>query len=92
MPRCALLVALLALYGTADAKCVCRCVDGEMRAVCSSSIDIEPVCPPRVCPVAPPSVAPIQPPRVPPVGTSVCRQVQVYNERTRRHVWRELCR
>ena len=80
------------LADDAGAACVCRCVNGEVRALCSSSIDVPPICSPQVCPIAPPSVAPIQTPRVPLVGTTVCRQVQVQNPRTGQYEWREVCR
>lgn len=88
---CALL-ALFQIASDAVAACVCRCVNGQMQALCSSSIDLPPICPPTVCPIMPPSIAPIQPPRVPPIGTTQCRQVQVYNQRTGQYEWREVCR
>lgn len=87
--------AVMCTLGFADdagAACVCRCVDGEVRALCSSSIDVPPICAPRVCQITPPSVAPIQVPRVPPVGTTECRMAQVLNPRTQRYEWREVCR
>ncbi|MGU3540673.1 hypothetical protein [Methylobacterium sp. A54F] len=47
-----LLAALLALLPTASyAGCACTCVEGEMRAVCSSPVDMAPVCT-RLCPSA----------------------------------------
>jgi hypothetical protein len=91
---CSAAVVLCAavLVNDASASCVCRCVNGEVQALCSSSIDLPPICPPRVCPITPPSVAPIQAPRVPPIGTTVCRQAQVFNQRTGQYEWREVCR
>jgi len=89
-----LIVAALGVLGfisNANASCQCVCMNGEVRAVCSSTLDIEPVCPPRVCPITPPSIEPIQRPRVPPVGTSNCVQKQIYNEHTRLYEWREVC-
>jgi len=80
------------LANHAVASCVCRCVNGEVQALCSSSIDVPPVCAPRVCPITPPSIAPIQQPRVPPIGTTHCRQAQVFNQRTGQYEWREVCR
>lgn len=49
-----------------NADCRCVCMNGNVQAVCSSTLDVEPVCSPRVCPITPPSVEPIQRPRVPP--------------------------
>jgi hypothetical protein len=84
------LVGLLTA-GAISADCRCVCMNGEVQAVCSSTLDIEPICSPRVCPITPPSVEPIQRPRVPPIGTSNCVQRQVYNEYSRRYEWKEVC-
>lgn len=88
-----LALAVLAILPTyaANASCRCVCMNGKVRVVCSSTLDIEPICSPRVCPIVPPSVEPIQRPRFPPVGTSNCVQKQIYNERTRRYEWKEVC-
>ena len=77
--------------GVAMADCRCVCMNGDVRAVCSSSLDVEPICPPRICPITPLSVEPLQQPRVPPIGTSNCVQKQVYNEYTRMYEWKEVC-
>jgi hypothetical protein len=76
---------------SSDASCVCQCVNGEVEALCSSTIDVPPVCAPRVCPIVPPKVEPITPPTVPPVGTSRCQMVQVYDDETGQYVWRKVC-
>ena len=86
----AILFAVL-LTVTSDAACVCRCVDGEMQPLCSSSIDLPPICPPAVCSIAPPSIAPIQPLGIPPLGTSGCTQRQVLDPNTHRYEWRSVC-
>ena len=82
---------LVMLGGAAQAGCECQCVSGEVRAICSSTLDVRPVCAPRVCPITQPSVQPIATPQVPPVGTKSCSQKQVYNEKTRQYEWREIC-
>ncbi len=80
------------LFATqAVAACRCMCIDGEVRPICSSSIDLPPICAPRICPIKPPSVEPINPPRVPPIGTKKCTMKQVYNEYTQRYEWKQLC-
>ena len=76
----------------AEAACVCRCVGGTVQAICSSPLDIRPICPPRICPFTPPSTRPIVPPVVPPIGTRRCFLRQVYDPYIRRYVWRRLCR
>lgn len=88
----AMLAGVALSPGDALAACQCRCVNGEMRPICSNSIEIPPICPPTICPIVPPSIAPITTPRVPPVGTQTCRQVQILNPATGRYEWREVCR
>lgn len=44
----ALAVVAVALSFEAQAECVCRCVNGEVRALCSSSLDIRPICAPTI--------------------------------------------
>ena len=94
LPRITVLVLLLMaglLAGVANASCVCRCVNGEVRALCESTIDLPPICPPKICPIVPPSIEPIQKPTLPPIGTKECRQVQVLNPDTNRYEWRTVC-
>lgn len=75
----------------AESACVCTCVNGRNVPICEKAIDLEPICPPRVCPILTPSVEPINPVRVPPIGTSDCRMVQIYNEHTGRYEWQQVC-
>jgi hypothetical protein len=77
--------------GPASAACVCRCVSGEMQPICSSSIDLPPICPPTVCAIVPPPVAPMQAPTVPPIGTTQCSPRQVLNPYTQQYEWRSIC-
>lgn len=83
---------MLLVPAAADASCVCRCVNGEVQAICSSTLDIEPICAPAICPITPPAIRPIDPPSVPPIGTSSCRSEQVLNPSTRQYEWRQICR
>jgi hypothetical protein len=76
---------------SAAAGCVCRCVNGQVEAICQSAIDLRPVCGPAVCPIVPPRISPIESPRVPPVGTSQCHNQQVWNPTTGRYEWQRLC-
>jgi hypothetical protein len=76
---------------SAEAACACQCVDGEMQPLCTSSIDVPPICAMMVCSLAPPSVAPIQPMQLPPLGTSECAQHQVFNPAIRQYEWRTVC-
>ena len=82
---------VLLISARADASCTCQCVNGEMQPLCSSSLDIPPICPPRVCPMPVPSIAPINPPTVPPLGTSSCRQARVCDPFGNCR-WQQVCR
>jgi hypothetical protein len=86
----ALMVAAL-LTTPSNASCRCACVDGEMKGLCSSSLDIEPICPPTICGITPPSIAPLQIPGIPPIGASSCRQAQVANPYNGRYEWKTVC-
>ena len=83
---------LLTAGRAADAACSCRCVNGSMQAICSSSLDIPPICPATLCGITPPAVRPISPPVIPPIGTQNCRKEQVKNPYSGRYEWRTLCR
>lgn len=86
-------LAASALYPSpAQASCQCSCVNGQVQPVCTSSIDVRPVCSPRICPIVPPAVRPIATPVVPPVGTRSCRMEQVLNPNTGQYEWRSICR
>jgi hypothetical protein len=77
MGRIAFICAILmALANSAQAACVCRCVDGQMQPICSSTLDIAPMCM-GICGAPPPSIAPIAPLGLPPLGTTDCRMAQV---------------
>lgn len=77
--------------GIANADCVCTCVNGRAQALCSSSFELPPICPPTICPIVPPSIRPITPPSVPPVGTSSCGPEQVLNPYTGQYEWQIVC-
>jgi hypothetical protein len=85
-------LSCIAFPSATFAGCVCRCVNGEVRALCSSTLDLEPICSPQICPIVPPSIQPIQAPTLPPLGTQSCSQQQVLNPRTGQYEWRSVCR
>lgn len=80
-----------ALLFQLNAGCTCECVDGQVQALCESSIDLKPICPPKICPQTPPAVKPIDAPVVPPVGTTHCTNKFVYNNETHQYEWMEVC-
>lgn len=85
------LVGLGMLWTEANASCTCQCVNGEMRPLCSSAMDLPPICPLVICPMAPLSLEPISPLTLPPIGTSHCRQAQVC-DRYGNCRWQQVCR
>ena len=85
-------ITFLLLFSTHSfGNCVCRCVNGEMTPICSSSIDLPPICPPTICQLVPPSIQPISPPSLPPIGTSQCQNKQVLNPYSNRYEWKLIC-
>jgi len=72
--------------------CQCKCVNGNVQAICSSTIDLQPICSPQICPLVPPSVRPIQPAELPPLGTTNCTMQQVYNSQRGLYEWKNICR
>ena len=82
----------LACASEAAADCFCRCINGELGAICLGSTVVAPACAPRLCPAAPQSTPPRIAQKAPPAGTTGCRMVQVLNPQTDRYEWIELCR
>jgi hypothetical protein len=87
----AILAATIAATAPASAGCSCQCVNGQMQALCTSSMDIRPMCM-GMCGMAPPSIAPIAPMRMAPLGTSSCSMQQVQNRFSGRYEWQQVCR
>ncbi len=88
----ALALALIAVpLAAADAECICTCVDGQNVPLCRNAIDLQPLCPARICPIVPLRIQPINPPTIPPLGTSGCSQQQVLNPYTGQYEWRQVC-
>ena len=86
----AFLLALSQFASPAFASCECRCIDGESQAVCTSSLEVPPICSSQSCPVVP-SMTPVGPLN-PPVGSGLCDTVQVFNRRTGHYDTKQLCR
>lgn len=84
-------VVLAAVSVGAYADCECQCVNGQVRALCSSPLDIRPICSPAICPFVPPSIQPIATPMIPPIGTRSCRPAQVLNPFTGQYEWKTVC-
>ena len=74
----------------AQAACTCECVNGQKVPLCSSSIDIRPMCM-GLCPLTPPNLAPLPSLNLPPLGTKKCTYMQVYDPMTKRYEWENVC-
>ncbi|WP_186267794.1 hypothetical protein [Burkholderia gladioli] len=85
----ALACAVLSQIALAD--CECRCVDGQVQAICSSTLDMRPMCAPQICPMRSLQMQPMTPMSMPPVGTSSCTMRQVYNPYSHQYEWQKLC-
>ena len=86
-----LVATIFSYVSNVEAKCVCRCFNGENQPICDSTLDIEPICPPKICPIESPSIEPLDPITIPPIGTDDCYNEYVYNENTGRYEWQVLC-
>jgi hypothetical protein len=86
---CVLLAGGVAIR--AEARCVCRCVDGEVVPVCENANDVPPICSPAVCPVDSPRVKPTPAPRGPRTGTGQCETRRVFNPTTGEYELKEVC-
>lgn len=85
------LALILFMPAFALGDCYCTCVNGKNQPICESTIDLPPICAPKVCPLEPPSVKPINPPTVPPIGTETCVQQQVWDHNKRKYEWKQVC-
>ena len=88
---CLLILSTFSYTQMAVAACTCSCVNGQVRALCSTTYEIRPICAPRICPIRTPSIKPIVPPKIKPLGTSYCSQKQVYNYYTMQYEWKRVC-
>jgi len=89
--RMAVLTMLVIFSGGAHAECECRCMSGQNRPICASTMEIPPICAPTVCPIEPPSIQPLMAPQLPPLGTSNCQLRQVWNPYARQYQWQRIC-
>jgi hypothetical protein len=90
-----LIVAIFAfLMAQSDsfATCQCHCVNGEVEAICTSSIDIKPICASKICPFAPPNIKPIEPLTLPPPGMTSCEMKQVLDTNSNKYQWKRVCK
>jgi hypothetical protein len=93
MVGAALAAVAIMWAGSANAECVCGCVNGQVQAICERAIDPRPICT-NICVAAPPVTMPV--PQLllpaPPIGATDCTQVQVLNPATNAYELRQVCR
>lgn len=90
MKRIAFMLLLL-VSQSAFADCVCRCVNGQVQPICSSTMDLAPLCGAQLCPLTPSSLQPLTPPTLPPLGTTGCQNKQVLNPYSHQYEWKLIC-
>ncbi len=88
---CVVLFIATSAFSQSTEECQCACVNGNVKAICTSTLAIKPICAPRVCDIVPPSIKPIDTPTIPPIGTDKCDLKQVLNEQTHEYEWKRLC-
>ena len=79
---------------TAVADCVCQCVNGELAAICSGNISVQPTCAPRTCPAPTANVSMMRNQTVSSRGGSGsdCAPRQVLDPISGKYEWQVLCR
>jgi len=83
----------LASARTASADYVCQCVNGELAAIVSGNISVEPVCAPRTCPAPTASSSMARNLQVSSQGGgSDCAPQQVMDLVSGKYEWKVLCR
>ena len=91
--RAILTAALMTVAGVAAADCVCQCVNGELAAICTGTIAVEPACAPRSCPAPASNLSMPQNLQVSARGGgSDCAPVQVMDPISGKYEWKVLCR
>lgn len=83
----------LASAGSALADCTCQCVNGELAAICSGNINVQPTCAPRSCPAPTASSSMARNLQVSSQGGgSDCAPQQVMDPISGKYEWKVLCR
>lgn len=83
---------MVSLPSNLQATCQCACVNGQAIPLCSSTLDLPPICSPTICPIVPPSVQPLPSVSLKPLGTSYCSNEQVFNNYSGQYEWQRICR
>lgn len=86
--------AAMMFSGVATADYVCQCVNGELAAIVSGNISVQPVCAPRVCPAPPGTSSMARNMQVSAQGGggSDCAPRQVMDTVSGKYEWKVLCR
>lgn len=84
----------LAFTSTAFADCRCLCINGELAAICTGNVSVQPTCAPRVCPAVGGSVTMVQNRQASAQGGSGsgCAPRQVLDPVSGKYEWQVLCR
>lgn len=79
---------------TAVADCVCQCVNGELAAICTGNVNVQPSCAPRSCPAPTANLSIARNQTVSSRGGSGsgCAPRQVLDPISGKYEWQVLCR
>jgi hypothetical protein len=90
----ALVLFFFAPTTTAFADCRCLCVNGELAAICTGNLSVQPTCAPRLCPAVGGSVSMAQNRQASAQGGSGsgCAPRQVLDPVSGKYEWQVLCR
>jgi hypothetical protein len=86
-PLSVLLTALLFMALPAQAECVCKCLAGQVKAVCDNPRELRPLCASHPCPIKPPVSENITSP-----AKTDCVAQKVYNPFTGAYENKLLCK
>jgi hypothetical protein len=81
-------VLFLAAYDC-NADCLCVCVNGTVRPICTSPLDFKPLCTPAACPIGPTGPDGFTPIQV--RDEPRCYMQSDYDPATARIVWHQVC-
>ncbi len=84
-------LASLAVAGSAEASCSCRCLNGKSIPVCSSSSEIPPICNSTSCPLSAPPKLPQDARQPVPTVVPGCKNQEVYDPKTGRYSVESVC-
>jgi hypothetical protein len=88
-PVVGIILAAALISSSAHAVCSVTFVNGQPAQICDNTLDLPALGVAGIARTVPPSIAPIGMPIIPPIGTTSCREAQVWDGSS--YVWRTVC-